>query len=181
MLLRRFEKQLDVDMEKSASDSGFLKFTGYDIVFQEVPGEVSLALNLSRCPFRCPACHSPYLRENVGEVLDEKALSALLEKYGRTVTCVCFMGGDAEPEAVARLAAFVHRDYPGLKTAWYSGRESFPRDFRKEDFDYVKIGPYREALGGLRSPATNQRFYKMEEGRMEDITSVFWKKPFEDF
>ena len=121
MLLRRFEKQLDVDMEKSASDSGFLKFTGYDIVFQEVPGEVSLALNLSRCPFRCPACHSPYLRENVGEVLDEKALSALLEKYGRTVTCVCFMGGDADPEAVTRLAAFVHRDYPGLKTAWYSG------------------------------------------------------------
>lgn len=42
------------------------KYVDYDIVFQEVPGEVSLALNISNCPFKCEGCHSPHLRENIG-------------------------------------------------------------------------------------------------------------------
>jgi anaerobic ribonucleoside-triphosphate reductase activating protein len=43
-------------------------------------------------------------------------------------------------------------------------------------FDYVKIGPYVEALGGLKSEKTNQRLYKRVEDKWEDITSSFWKK-----
>ena len=72
-----------------------LKYTDYDIVFQEIPDEVTLAINLSNCPNRCKGCHSPYLQQNVGEALTEENLSILLQKYGKAVTCVCFMGGTA--------------------------------------------------------------------------------------
>ena len=39
-----------------------LKYYNYDIVFQEYPDEVTLAINLTMCPNRCVGCHSAYLR-----------------------------------------------------------------------------------------------------------------------
>ena len=146
-----------------------MKVASYDIVFQEIPGEVTLALNLSNCPCLCPGCHSPHLAEDIGEPLDEELLDALINQYKGLITCVCFMGGDAAPEEVARLAAHIQ----GLKTAWYSGRTLMPE---KDVFDYVKLGPYIESLGGLKSPTTNQRLYKREDDTWVDITDSFWKK-----
>ena len=43
-----------------------LKYTSYTVVFQEVPDEVSLAFEVSGCPFKCEGCHSPHLWEDVG-------------------------------------------------------------------------------------------------------------------
>ena len=68
-----------------------LKYVGYDIVFQEIPDQVTLAINLSLCPNHCVGCHSPYLRNDVGNVLDEKALDEMLAQYVGEVTCVSFM------------------------------------------------------------------------------------------
>ncbi len=34
-----------------------LKYVNYDIVFQEFPDEVTLAINLSSCPNGSPGCH----------------------------------------------------------------------------------------------------------------------------
>lgn len=153
-----------------------LRFASYDIVFQEIPGEITLALNLSNCPNACKGCHSPHLREDIGEVLDAEALAALLEKYGDAVSCVCFMGGDAEAAAVERSAVLVKRLSGGkLKTAWYSGMDALAPGIRTEHFDYIKIGSYIEALGGLASPTTNQRFYRVENGELHDRTSDFWR------
>lgn len=153
-----------------------LRFASYDIVFQEIPGEVTLALNLSNCPNACKGCHSPHLREDIGEVLDTEVLAALLEEYGDAVSCVCFMGGDADPAAVERSAVLVKRLSGGkLKTAWYSGMDELASGIRAAHFDYIKIGSYIEALGGLASPTTNQRFYRVENGELHDRTSVFWQ------
>jgi anaerobic ribonucleoside-triphosphate reductase activating protein len=148
-----------------------LRLAGYDIVFQEIPGEVTLALNFSECPNRCPGCHSPHLQGAVGEPLDDELLEGLLERYGGSVTCVCLMGGDGDPDEVARLAARIGGH--GLKAAWYSGREELPEDFPAERLDYLKLGPYKQDLGGLRSPGTNQRLYRREGDRWLDITSLF--------
>ncbi len=154
-----------------------LRFLSYDIVFQEVPGEVSLAINISNCPHRCKGCHSPHLQEDKGECLDRKALGTLLASYGEALTCICFMGGDADPKSVESLALFVRESTQGrLKTAWYSGRAQFPHDCSPESFDYVKIGPYIEALGGLDAPTSNQRFYQVKEGRLVDRTELFHSK-----
>ena len=39
----------------------------------------------------------------------------------------------------------------------------------------IKLGPYIEDLGPLNSKNTNQRFYKIEENKLIDITNLFWK------
>ena len=153
-----------------------LRFVSYDIVFQEIPGEVTLAVNISGCPNHCAGCHSPHLWDNTGERLDDDAVAALLGKYGSSVTCFCFMGGDAEPGEVARLASLVRTQTSGrLKIGWYSGKSALPDGFGLRDFDYIKLGPYITALGGLDCETTNQRFYKVQNGSLTDITPVFKK------
>ena len=157
--------------------AGVLKFTDYDIVFQEIPAEVTLAINLSNCPHRCVGCHSPHLQTDVGERLDETALSSLLRKYSSSVTCVCFMGGDAAPEEVCRLADFVRHASEGkLKTAWYSGCEKLRHPAWAHHFNYVKLGAYIEALGGLESKNTNQRLYCVKNDKITDITQLIRSK-----
>ena len=162
-----------------------LKYVDYDIVFQEIPDEVTLAVNISCCPNRCPGCHSPFLQEDVGERLTEEVLEKLLERYPE-VTCVCFMGGDGDPMEVSRLAGQVRKKNSAVRAGWYSGRQQLPAGFPVEELDYVKLGPYVESLGSLKSPSTNQRLYRVEkcggsssghqsEVRLIDITSRFWR------
>ncbi|MDR1544450.1 MAG: anaerobic ribonucleoside-triphosphate reductase activating protein [Prevotellaceae bacterium] len=161
-----------------------LKYHSHDIVFQEIPNETTLAINITNCPNRCAGCHSQHLQQDTGEELTENVLSALLEKYGNAVTCVCFMGGDNEPKEVLRLAGFV-KNIPfykkmeclKIKTAWYSGK---PAVFSgaEQIFDYIKIGAYVEKSGGLNSVTTNQRLYKIENENLIDITEKMRKKDF---
>ena len=150
-----------------------LKYATTQIVFQEFPNEISFAINISNCPHRCNGCHSAYLRENVGEVLDKDSLYKLIEKDLPYITCVGFMGGDADVDTLVELSDYVHS--LGKKTGWYSGNESISKDIMNH-FDYVKIGPYKEELGGLNSKTTNQTFYvKENEGRFVDRTDLFHK------
>ncbi|MDR2498582.1 MAG: anaerobic ribonucleoside-triphosphate reductase activating protein [Tannerellaceae bacterium] len=153
-----------------------LRYLSYDIVFQEIPGEVSLAINISNCPNRCKDCHSPQLWENIGEALDEKAIAYLLDKYGNAITCICFMGGDAYPQTVADAALFSKATTNGrIKTGWYSGRNALPEASFLHYFDFIKLGAYKADLGGLDSLTTNQRFYRIVNGEMRDCTNLFRK------
>jgi len=154
-----------------------LKYAGTDIVFQEFPDEVTLAINLTCCPNNCPGCHSAYLKEDAGPVLDDVALLSLIADYRGEITCVGLMGGDADPQAVMRLMDTVRLTYgASLRTGWYSGRDELPPGFRPELFDYVKLGPWVEALGPLSAPTTNQRMYRIQDGRLLDITHRFHKR-----
>jgi anaerobic ribonucleoside-triphosphate reductase activating protein len=110
--------------------------------------------------------------ENTGTILDENSLTELLDKYRNAITCVCFMGGDATPYDIERLAAFLRQNY-ALKTGWYSGRSCIPDNYAVRHFNYIKLGPYIKHLGGLKSITTNQRFYRVENGDMIDMTSYF--------
>lgn len=153
-----------------------LKYVNYGVVFQEIPGETTLSINISNCPFRCPGCHSDYLREDIGEELDIWSLSLLLDKYEDEITCVCFMGGDRDTKTIDMLAFMVKNMYPKLKVGWYSGAERISFGVYRRNFDYIKIGPYIEEFGGLKSKTTNQRLYKIDEyGQCVDITNKFWK------
>jgi anaerobic ribonucleoside-triphosphate reductase activating protein len=93
--------------------------------------------------------------------MTEDMLSALIGKYSAAITCFCFMGGDAEPMEIMRLARWIRSRWSGIRTAWYSGKESIPEDFDITCLDYIKLGPYIEALGGLKSPDTNQALYRI--------------------
>ena len=154
-----------------------LKYVNTGIVFQEIPDEVTLAINISNCPCRCPGCHSHYLWEDIELPLDADAIDAFVQKYGDDITCIAFMGGDADPKAVNQLAQYIHEAHPEFKVAWYSGRIRISGAIKKTDFDYIKIGPFIKHLGPLKSPTTNQRLYRLtDDGTFEDITSRFWKK-----
>ena len=147
-----------------------LKCYSYDIVCQEIPEEISLAVNISCCPNRCPGCHSPWLWEDAGESMTEEFLEALIGKYKDAITCFCFMGGDAEPLEIERLAFWIKEKYPHVKTAWYSGNDRIAEGFDILSLDYVKIGPFRQELGGLKSPTTNQALYMIEsDGNLKRI------------
>ena len=147
-----------------------LKCYSFDIVCQEIPDEITLAVNISCCPNRCPGCHSPWLWEDAGEPMTEEMLTSLIERYVSAVTCFCFMGGDAEPMEVERIAKWIRKKYPHLKTAWYSGMENIPDDFDISVLDFLKTGPYIAALGGLKSKDTNQRLYRINAGlQMEQM------------
>jgi len=154
-----------------------LKYINSDIVFQEIPDEVTLAINISNCPCHCPGCHSRYLWEDVGLPLDTSAIDDFVDQYGANLTCIAFMGGDSDPRGVNQLAQYVHEEYPQLRVAWYSGRTVISAAVHKEDFDYIKIGPFIRHLGPLKNPTTNQRLYRQnDQGEFEDITSRFWRQ-----
>ena len=154
-----------------------LKYANFDIVFQEVPDEVTLAINISNCPNQCVGCHSKYLWNDVGLPLDKEKLDQMIENYRSGITCVCFMGGDADPYDVANLAMHVKNRFTDLKTAWYTGKNELPASFHAETFDYIKTGRYDEKLGPLNAATTNQRMFKrLADGRVKDITSRFQKK-----
>ena len=80
------------------------------------------------------------------------------------------MGGDADPLEIMRLSQWIKMTWPAIKTAWYSGKEELPDGFQVNSLDYLKLGPYIEALGGLKSPNTNQRLYRISpKGEMTRI------------
>lgn len=153
-----------------------LKYVNTGIVFQEIPDEVTLSINISNCPCHCPGCHSQYLWQDIGTPLTQDALDAIIRDYGNDITCVCFMGGDAEPESVVQLAAYMKQAHPCYKVAWYSGRQRIPMRIDRKAFNYIKVGPYIAHLGNLNSTTTNQRLYKRAEDNVfVDITQRFWK------
>ena len=56
-----------------------LKYVDTKVVFQEVPDEITLAINISNCPCHCINCHSSYLAEDIGEPLDLQHLTNLIK------------------------------------------------------------------------------------------------------
>src|SRR5574344_1042585 len=95
------KKQGDAFIMQQEMCSHAIKFVDSPIVFQEIPGEVSLCFTISNCPHHCPGSHSSDLAEDVGEYLDEH-IDNLLEKYRDMITCVLFMGGD-DPAQISNL------------------------------------------------------------------------------
>ena len=149
-----------------------LKYVDTKIVFQEIPDEITLAINISGCPCNCKGCHSSYLAQDIGEPLDLQHLTDLIDS-NRGISCVCIMGGDANPSEVDDIAQDIKEYYPELKVGWYSGRQELSKDIELSNFDYIKLGPYIEEFGPLNSKTTNQRFYKVNGKELIDITSRF--------
>ena len=150
-----------------------LKYVDTKVTFAEVPNEISLCINISNCPCACKGCHSSYLAEDIGNKLNSNSIKELINN-NKGITCICFMGGDSNPLEVDALAHFIKIYFP-IKIAWYSGRQELSKYINLNNFNFIKLGPYIEYLGPLNSKTTNQRFYKIEEGKLIDITNLFWK------
>ena len=155
-----------------------LKYVDAKVVFAEVPDEVTLAINISNCPCYCEGCHSPYLADDIGEPLDLQHLTDLIDS-SRGISCVCIMGGDANPSEVDDIAQDIKEYYPELKVAWYSGRQELSKEIELENFNYIKLGPYIKDKGPLNCRTTNQVMLEIDviQGKVfkKDITAKFWK------
>lgn len=161
-----------------------LKYVDAKVVFAEVPDEITLAISISGCPCHCEGCHSAYLAKDIGVPLSEAELTLLIET-NKGISCVAFMGGDAAPGEVDHYAEFIkyqslQNKYPRLKVAWYSGRQELSPEIDLWNFDYIKLGPYKEECGPLDKKTTNQKFYKVVhtstgKSKLCDITHKFWK------
>ncbi len=153
-----------------------LKFVDSKVTFSEVPDRINLCLSISGCKNKCPGCHSSYLAEDTGEILDKEALKILLDA-NKGVNCLVFLGGGHAPDELNILAAFARNNYR-VEIALYTGYDVMPM-INPWLFDYVKVGRYIKELGALDSPTTNQKMYKLKHGKdlvFEDITYKFQNK-----
>ena len=140
-----------------------LNYYNTALALQEVPHELSLAVNVTGCPFGCEGCHSPHLHQPGGH--PASLLGDEIRKYQNLITCVLFMGGDWAIEDLASWIQDIRAAYPSLKIALYGATElkDYPQEFLKL-LDYLKTGPYIQERGGLDNPNTNQRFYRVVNG-----------------
>lgn len=151
-----------------------MRYLETKVVFQEVPGEITLAINISGCPIKCPDCHSKHLWKNEGELLNSKVVDNLIES-NNGITCICFMGGDADVSYLQSLFEHIRENHPTLKIAWYSGDSLHLDQIKTRCLDYLKVGPYIKEKGPLNSTTTNQRFYRVFNNELINMTGVFWK------
>lgn len=151
-----------------------LKYTETEICFSEIPDEITLCINISNCQNSCIGCHSAYLKKNIGTELTDSEIDRLMEANDG-VTCVALMGEGNDPEALRHTGEYMKERYPSVRTGLYSGRAEVEDDLY-ELFDYLKVGPYIPERGPLNKETTNQRLYRMKDGRKEDITYRFWRK-----
>lgn len=136
-----------------------MNYLKYDIVFQEIPGEISLALYITGCPLHCRGCHSPQLwNAKNGQWLNDDFFVELLNRYKGRISTVLFMGGEWEPQTLVELILIAKTH--GLKVALYTGHEW--HELSQEivfHLNFLKTGRWIEKLGGLDSPTTNQKLY----------------------
>lgn len=149
-----------------------MKYLTKQVVFQEVPDEITLSYLITGCELGCPGCHSKDAQNSgAGKDLTLEVLTSDLVKYKNWISCVCFMGGEWEPETLSKFLKLIKLN--GLKTSLYTGQESISSILLHE-LDYLKTGKYISRLGGLDSPETNQKLYNLNTG--ECLNYRFYNK-----
>ena len=150
-----------------------LYFSNPQIVLQEVPDEISLALSISGCNLTCNGCHSSETwGKTYGEELTNIILNDLLTKH-KYISCLLIYDGMHNVNRLIEILA-IARSF-NLKTAMYTGLEQLEPELLAM-LDYYKLGKYDKNLGGLSSPITNQKLYKSLNNKtlLYDFKSKQW-------
>ena len=53
-----------------------------DVVLEEIPDKVTLAVEISNCRGSCPGCHSPFLKRDIGEELTPAIVEKISSEKG---------------------------------------------------------------------------------------------------
>lgn len=139
-----------------------MRFISRQIVFREIPEEITLSYLIAGCQLRCKGCHSSdSWSVKSGEELSLSRFCKDIQKYRTSISCVLFMGGEWEP--VSLIFRLKIAKACGLQTALYTGEAEIPQTIRLH-LDYLKTGRYVAQLGGLDSPLTNQRLINLNTG-----------------
>lgn len=136
------------------------------ITLNEVPDKVAFFIELGSCTQRCKGCHSKELWE---EVKEPTSLDVLLkeaeEAIAKGANAIVLMGGTCNGLHTEELYIILQALSEIAPTCLYSGSDDqkLNRFFAENtNITWIKTGSYKEELGGLSSPTTNQRFYRKE-------------------
>ncbi len=133
------------------------------IVFQEVPGEISLCFSITGCKVGCKGCHSTDLwNEKHGNPLTNASFTRWIDKYQGLISCVLFFGGEWQSDVLIEKLQIAKENR--LKTCLYSG-EKYVDMAISDHLDFLKTGRWVAELGGLDSPSTNQIFMDLKSGK----------------
>lgn len=159
-----------------------IKYLDYSVYTKEVPDELSLGISISGCPIQCKGCHSTHTWDrNKGKELSGNNLIRLFYPYHRLVSCLLFFGGEWDNSLIQIINTFKSRF--NHKIALYTGctlEEILNRsDKLINHLDYIKVGPYISKYGPINNLSTNQRMYKLINGKRKDITYKFHSMPIE--
>lgn len=166
-----------------------------DITFNELPDKMAYAIELGACKQFCVGCHSPELQN---EDVDLTSLLDILEEAQDAVdagaNAIVVMGGTNNKHITHESLIALLRDLAFIApTGLYSGSDDEEQDKMiavEGQCTWLKTGPYVDALGGLESPRTNQRFYYISQSynldkndnvvfvqpSFLDETHKFWKR-----
>ena len=150
-----------------------LKYLFCKEVFREIPGEISLGLSISGCQLHCVGCNQRELWEDKGTPLDVETLCGLLNQH-QGITCLLLLGGESDIDALTELFMYAHKR---VKTAWYCGLDRLPKQHQGilQYLDFLKLGRFEIEYGPLNDPNTNQKFYKVVNGKLYECTNLFWR------
>jgi len=143
-----------------------MNYYDFQVVFQEVPGEISLCFSICGCPLKCDGCHSPYLwKEFNGDKLTDQRFIELLQQYENLATCVLFMGGEWHEEQLVNMLKLAREKC--YKTCLYTGQDTVSKTILNE-LNWVKTGKWNPDLGGLNSERTNQKFIEIKSNTIKN-------------
>ncbi len=139
-------------------------YYNFQVVLQEVPGEISLCFSISGCNQQCEGCHSPFLwKEGNGSLLTQETYVSFLEQYSKLATCILFMGGEwHKEELISLLQLAKNKNY---KTCLYTGEEDISLAI-KDQLTWIKTGKWIHSLGGLEKKETNQKFIEIKTNKI---------------
>lgn len=136
------------------------------ITLNEVPDKVAFFIELGSCTQRCKGCHSKELWE---EVKEPTSLDVLLkeaeEAIDKGADAIVLMGSTCNGLNIKELSIILQALSDIAPTCLYSGSDNQKLNFflaENTNITWIKTGSYKEELGGLSSPKTNQRFYRKE-------------------
>lgn len=139
-----------------------LKFYNKQVVFQEVPNEISVSFSVAGCRLNCPGCSwKTAVLSMMEKELSDEYYCKVLKDYQGLASCVLFYGGEWESEDLIHKLQIAKQ--MGYKTCLYTGLnlEKVKPEIVSE-LNYIKVGPYIASLGGLNSPTTNQRLINLD-------------------
>lgn len=140
-----------------------LHFSTEQIVWQEVPGEVSLAYTITGCQLGCKGCHSSESWDaSQGTLLTDDYFEQRLNQYQGLISCVLFLGGEWQPVTLQRKLQLARQR--SLNTCLYTGLDDIDASL-KDELTYLKTGRWLPERGGLNNPNTNQRLVDLRTGQ----------------
>lgn len=147
------------------------------ITFSEIPDHTAYYFEIGSCTKFCPCCHSPHLR---GYMTPNTPLLAMETKAENAAEqgadALLLMGGTTNRLHESDIIQILRRLSVILPVCLYSGSDDAERDrdlAERGNATWLKTGSYKAELGGLASPTTNQRFYRIDYRYAKDHSGVY--------